>query len=217
MSDDRRHAALILAGGEARRLNGVDKASLDLGGATPLSLLIAALQDACDAIAISTNTQNPATAALEKPMLADPIPGVGPLGGVLAGLEWAHREGFARLLTVPGDTPFIPSNLTGKLTAPLSVASSGGRTHPLVACWPTAAAPKLRRWIEERMADARPTEGKSAVWRVRDFMETLGVWRVVEFSVENGDPFFNINTPHDLAMARTRRKAPCVDKKNVRP
>ncbi|GBQ97324.1 bifunctional molybdenum cofactor biosynthesis protein MoaAD [Acetobacter nitrogenifigens DSM 23921 = NBRC 105050] len=216
MSDDRRHAALILAGGEARRLNGVDKASLDLGGATPLSLLVAALQDACDAIAISTNTRNPATAALEKPMLADPIPGVGPLGGVLAGLEWAHREGFARLMTVPGDTPFIPSNLIEKLAAPLSVASSGGRTHPLIACWPTSAAPTLRNWIEERMAEARPEAGKSAAWRVRDFMKNLGAWRVVEFSAEDGDPFFNINTPQDLAWARTRREASRIDTKNVR-
>ncbi|WP_369823667.1 hypothetical protein, partial [Acetobacter sp. DsW_063] len=64
--------------------------------------------------------------------------------------------------------------------------------------------------------DARPDAGKSAVWRVRDFMKNLGVWRAVEFSVEDGDPFFNINTLHDLTLARTRRQTLCIDTKNVR-
>ena len=125
-------------------------------------------------------------------MLPDPIPGQGPLGGVLAGLEWAATLGAISLLTVPGDTPLIPPGLAVALAPAPAVAESGDRRHHLVALWPVAAGPALRAWLE--------TPGPRSV---RAFADTLAM-RPVRFA---GDPFANVNTPADLTALEARVQA----------
>ena len=99
-------------------------------------------------IALSANGDPSRFSAYGLPVLPDPIPGQGPLGGVLAGLEWAAGLGAHALLTVPGDTPLIPPGLSAALTPSPSVAESGGQRHHLVALWPVSAARPLRKWLQ---------------------------------------------------------------------
>jgi molybdenum cofactor guanylyltransferase len=182
-------AALILAGGMARRMGGGDKPLLDLAGTRMIERIVAALD--APHIAISANGDPARFAALQLPVLPDgDFTGEGPLAGVLAGLEWASSLGVAALLTVPGDTPFIPSGLAAALAPAPACAASNGRVHHLVALWPVARRGRLRRLL---MASGRRDVG--------DFASRIGMRRV-DFPAAKWDPFLNVNTPDDLAAAR---------------
>ena len=182
-------AAIVLAGGGGRRLGGVDKALLDLGGKSLIERIVAVL-DAND-IAISANGDPARFAALDLPVLPDgEFAGQGPLAGVLAGLEWAAGLGAETLLTVPGDTPFIPRGLAQSLAPAPACAASHGHAHHLVALWPVACRGELRRLL------AAP--GRRDVVH---FARAIGMRRV-DFAGAKWDPFLNVNTPEDLATAR---------------
>ena len=172
-------------------MGGGDKPLLRLGGQTLLARILATLARDHRFIAVSANG-DPARFGLALPILPDRIPGQGPLGGVLAGLEWAAGMGAPALLTVPGDTPLIPPGLAAALAPGPAVAESGGRRHHLVALWPTGCAPALRVWLQ--------TPGTRSV---RAFAETLGM-RPVPFA---GDPFANVNTAADLTALEARLAA----------
>jgi len=154
------------------------------------------------AIALSANGDPARFSRFGLPVLPDgPFAGEGPLAGLLAGLDWAAALGAAALLTVPGDTPFLPARLAPRLAPAPAVAASFGRLHHLVALWPVAA----RAALAARLAAPGPRA-------VAAFAATLAP-RVVEFDVESRaesragspggprDPFLNINTPADLARA----------------
>ena len=194
-----RPAALILAGGRAERLGGAEKPLLVLGGQTILERILAALADDVAAVALSANGDPARFARFGLPVLPDgPFAGEGPLAGLLAGLDWAAAFGAAALLTVPGDTPFLPTRLASRLAPAPAVAASAGRRHHLVALWPVAA----RASLAARLAASGPRA-------VAAFAATLRP-RVVEFDVESRvespgvprDPFLNVNTQADLALAR---------------
>ena len=186
-----KHAALILAGGEARRLGGVDKTLLVLDGRSLLARITERLRPQAAAIAVSANGDPARFAAYGLTVLPDgAFAGQGPLAGVLAGLEWAAAHGTEALLTVPGDTPFIPPDLAAALAPPPACAMSVGQVHFLVALWPVGAWDALRRFLS-----------KAGPRGVRDFSASLGMRRV-DFPVAAWDPFLNVNTADDLEAAR---------------
>jgi len=187
-----RPAGLILAGGAARRMGGGDKPLLDVGGVSMLGRLVAVLAGETAALAISANGDPARFAAFGLPVLEDAVAfaGRGPLAGVLAGLDWAAEGGAEVLLTVPGDTPFVPQGLAARLAPAPSVAASLGRRHHLVALWPVAARARLRAWL-----------GRGEPEGVGRFAATLGVREVV-FPGRPFDPFINVNAPDDLRAAR---------------
>ena len=86
-------AAIVLAGGQSRRMGGGDKALLDLGGRPMVAHVIDRL--GVVPTAISANGDPDRFAAFGLPVLPDPIPGwLGPLSGVLAGMGWAAAQGI---------------------------------------------------------------------------------------------------------------------------
>lgn len=196
-----RVSGLVLAGGLARRMGGCDKALMRLGARiTLLEVLLRRVAPQCGSLAISANGDPARFEAAALPVLADPPgPSRGPLAGVLAGLEHAAaRDPGGWLLTVPGDTPFVPADLVARLGAaarnvgrPVARATCDGRLHALVALWSCALREPLREALLER--DLR---------KVTAFQLMVGAvdvpWAAVPI-----DPFFNVNTPEDLAAART--------------
>ena len=132
-------------------------------------------------------------------MLADRRPGIGPLAGLLRGLEWAAGLGAGTLLTVPGDTPFIPADLPRLLSPAPAVAVSAGRRHHLVATWPVAWRLPLAAYLDGLAADA-PRHAHGAGTFVRSLSPPM---REVAFATEPLDPFFNLNTPADRLRAAT--------------
>ena len=184
-------AGIVLAGGAGTRLGGVDKALLPLGTRTLVECLLDRLAPQVGALAVSANGDPARYGHLGLPVLADEIVGRGPLGGVLRGLSWAAASGARSLLSVPGDTPFIPRDLVERLGAAPVWASSATGLHPLVGIWPVGCAAQLAGWLA-----AQPSG------RVRAFGETIGM-RACYFP-DVPDPFHNINTPDDLAAARAK-------------
>jgi len=183
-------AALVLAGGAARRMGGVDKPLLEVGGRTILQSVIEALGDLPKAI--SANGDPNRFASFGLPVLPDSeFKGEGPLAGILAGLDWAGTLGMQALLTVPGDMPFLPSGLAEVLWPAPKAARANGRSHHLVATWPIACKQKLRAFLTRRKTR-----------RVSDFAASINMI-YLDFGVESRDFFANINTPEDLAHARS--------------
>jgi molybdopterin-guanine dinucleotide biosynthesis protein A len=190
---------LVLAGGLARRMGGGDKALIRIGGATILDRVLACLSAQCAGVAINANGDPDRFAATGAPVIADNVEGfVGPLAGVLAGLDHLAKDGrgIEWLLTVPGDCPFLPDDLVerlhqvrrerGKL---LACAKSGDWRHPVVALWPVAFRDDLRHALVDE--DLRKIEA----WTGRHGV-AIAEWPTAPF-----DPFFNVNTPEDLAAA----------------
>ncbi|EJW10062.1 Molybdopterin-guanine dinucleotide biosynthesis protein MobA [Rhodovulum sp. PH10] len=187
---------LVLAGGRARRLGGGDKGFVRVGGRAILARVVEALAPACAAVVLNANDDPERFAAYALPVVPDGVPDrPGPLAGVLAGLDWAavHRPDLDRIVTAPADCPFLPADLVEKLaaaaSAPIACAASGGRRHPVVALWPVRLRAPLRR--------ALVVEGERKVEAV---MARFGV-ATAEWPVDPVDPFFNVNTPDDLATA----------------
>ncbi|MEJ0017132.1 MAG: molybdenum cofactor guanylyltransferase MobA [Acetobacteraceae bacterium] len=184
-----RTAAVILAGGGARRMGGGDKPLLELAGEPIIRRILAALDT--PEVAISANGDPARFSGLNLPVLPDrDFADQGPLAGVLAGLDWAAGLGAATLLTVPGDTPFIPHGLAAALAPAPSCAASQGHAHHLVALWPVACRDELRHLLS--------VPGRRDVMH---FARAIGMRRV-DFAVAKWDPFLNVNTPHELAVAR---------------
>jgi molybdenum cofactor guanylyltransferase len=128
----------------------------------------------------------------------DPQDFAGPLAGVLAGLEHCGRLGAAmtHVATLPADAPFAPHDFVARLHearrasgAAIAVAASGGRMHPVAALWPVALASDLRRALAQE--GLRKVEAFAARFPLA----------LAEWPCEPVDPFFNVNSPADLARA----------------
>ena len=194
-----RPLGLILAGGLARRMGGGDKPLTKIGGATILARVIERMTPQCTRIIINANGDPARFADTGLPVVADSVPDfAGPLAGILAGLDWAaaNRPDLAWVASVPGDCPFLPADLIARLHAarttegePLACARSGDWRHPVVGLWPVALREDLRR--------ALTVEGlhKIEIWTARH-----GV-AIADWPATPVDPFFNVNTPEDVAEA----------------
>jgi molybdopterin-guanine dinucleotide biosynthesis protein A len=190
---------LILAGGLARRMGGGDKARISIGGRTILDRVLATMAPQCGRLIINANGDPARFADTKLPVVADSVPDfAGPLAGILAGLDWAaaHAPDVTDLASVPGDCPFLPSDLVQRLAmartaarTPLACARSGDWRHPVVGLWPVA--------LREDLRQALTVEGlhKIEIWTARH-----GV-AIADWPVEPVDPFFNVNTPEDVAAA----------------
>src|SRR6185436_19174937 len=109
---------LVLAGGLARRMGGGDKALIRIGNETILERALARLTPQVSGIVLNANGDPARFASFGLPVAADSVPDfAGPLAGILAGLDWvaANRPGIAWLVSVPGDCPFLPHDLVGRL------------------------------------------------------------------------------------------------------
>jgi len=196
---DRRPVVLVLAGGRATRMGGGDKALRPFGRTTLLDHVLARMAGQGGAVVLNANGDPARMARFGLPVLPDTVPDhPGPLAGVLAGMEWvlAHAPGTADLVTVPTDSPFLPTDLVARLIAArdaagaeIACASSAGRMHPVAGLWPVRLAPLLRHaLVEERL------------YRVNRWAARFAL-AVAAFPTDPFDPFLNVNTPDDLAAA----------------
>jgi molybdopterin-guanine dinucleotide biosynthesis protein A len=205
METDRRPVAVVLAGGLARRMGGGDKPLRVLAGRALLDHVLDRVRPQVGTVALSANGDPARFAAWGLPVLADALPGhPGPLAGVLAGMRWAAALGAADVLSVPADTPFLPADLVVGLAAarraagvPIACAASLGRAHPVVALWPVA------------LADALAAALRDGVREVARWAAGQGV-ASAEFDAAGGDPFFNVNSPEELAQAEVLLATPAT-------
>lgn len=124
---------------------------------------------------------------------------LGPLGGVLAGLDWVadHAHAAELMATIPVDGPFLPRDLIARLhdareqtRAEIACAASDGRRHGVYALWPISLRGNLRQALMQE--DVRKVDRFLARHAV-----ALSEWETARI-----DPFFNINTTDDREKAR---------------
>jgi molybdopterin-guanine dinucleotide biosynthesis protein A len=195
---------VILAGGKASRMGGVDKCFLPLMGRLVIDSVMERLVQQVPQIAINANGDLTRFENFNLPTVSDSVVDFpGPLAGVLAGLDWAATQGASHILTVAADTPFFPMDLRIKLeraqlsqSKPISLAATQGvdrlNMHPTFGLWPVALREDLRCQLGV------------GVRKVVQWAERHGKADAI-FNVISQDPFFNINTPEDLMQAEAMR------------
>jgi molybdenum cofactor guanylyltransferase len=129
----------VLAGGAGSRMGG-QKANQLLGGKALINWVVGALEG-CSRIAVVGDPK--AADQINAVTLTDPVGAPnGPLAGVLSALIWAKSLGAVFLVTVPCDTPFLPSDCAQRLVSAanfnsmsVACARSEAGLEPLVAAW----------------------------------------------------------------------------------
>jgi molybdenum cofactor guanylyltransferase len=191
-----RVSAAILAGGRARRLGGVDKAALLLGGTRIIDRQLAILTALSEDVLIVANDAT-RYAAFPLPVIPDVVPGTGALGGIYSALQAARHE---LVVIVACDLPFVTRALLDRLIgeavdeADAVVPRSSRGLEPLCAVYRKRCAPVLRERIDRQAL------------QVSALLDVLQVRELGPESLEPFDPdgrlFANVNTPHDYARAR---------------
>lgn len=171
--------AIVLAGGRSRRLGGVDKAGLVVGGSTLLDGVIAACAGASRLVAVGPVRP---TARAGIRWCRESPPGGGPVAALAAGL----REVVAPLVAVLGcDLPYVDAAAVAELVEGASLGADGaifvdgeGRDQPLAGTYRTAAlveavrtatSPALRVLVERldlrRIPDLRGVARDCDTWQ----------------------------------------------------
>jgi len=140
--------AFILAGGKASRMGGRNKAFLLAQGEPILARMLAILGPRMPVTVVSDRAAD--FAPFGVPVIADRMPGLGPLGGIEAGLAATDRE---QNLFLACDLPY----LTWPLLAPLVAGCEGfdvtlyrhQRYEPLVAVYARSCLPHVRALIAQ--------------------------------------------------------------------
>ena len=202
---------VVLAGGEGRRMGpGALKPLRLLAGRPLVAHVVDRLRPQVMDLVVVANDPAPEFRALDVPVIADP-PDIeemarregrrlGPLAGILAGMEWAvdHHPHCGWILTAPADVPFLPLDLTVRLCGLMHVPEPdvlmvrhGRRREHTLAIWSVKLAADLRRAILE--------EGMR---RVETFAQRYAFEELVWPG--NAAPFLNVNTPAELSEAMRR-------------
>lgn len=190
---------VILAGGRATRMGGGDKGLREVAGESLLARVIARLGAQCAPLALNANGDPGRFAGFGLPVLPDSLPDhPGPLAGVLAGLDWAASLGAGAIVTAAADTPFFPADLSRRLQeaagpeglalAACPDAAGKLQRHPTFGLWPVALRDDLRAALQGGLR-------KIVLWTDAHGAGTA------RFEAAPFDPFFNVNTPEDIAEA----------------
>src|SRR5256886_4266623 len=195
VTQDLRITGVILAGRQGRRMGTIDKGLGSIDGRPMVAHVIGRLRPQVDEILINANQHRVEYEAFGYPVLADAIGGfAGPLAGLQVAL--AHAS-FARVATVPCDSPFLPADLIARLSAALeaseaelAVARTFDQPHPVFALVRKTVLPHLTQFLEGggRKIDA--------------WYATL---KTVEVAFDDeAEAFRNINTTDELSQASRR-------------
>jgi molybdopterin-guanine dinucleotide biosynthesis protein A len=184
---------IVLAGGQGRRMGGVDKGLQLLNGRPMIAHVTARLAPQVDDIVINANQNREAYSTFGYPVVPDAIEGyAGPLAGLHAGLQAATQ---ALVVTVPCDSPFLPADLVARLASALgdndlAVAKTGAQAHPVFAL--------VRRTLLAHLAAYLAGGGR----KIDAWYASL---KVVEVAFDDeADAFSNINTREELREHESR-------------
>lgn len=179
---------LILAGGLATRMGGVDKGLVPLAGRPMVAYIIESLRPQTAALMINANRSHDSYRQYQLPVVADQVGEyAGPLAGMASGLAASQTEW---IVTVPCDSPLVPPDLVARLLqalqreqADLAVAEGAGRLQPVFALLPRRLLPSLEAFLAagERKIDRWYAQHRMAVASFADTPEA----------------FLNVNTPAD--------------------
>ncbi|MDP3868009.1 molybdenum cofactor guanylyltransferase [Phenylobacterium sp.] len=186
--------AVVLAGGEGRRMGG-GKPLRAWGGRPLLFRAIELAGGYASQVAVAVREAGQAGQGAEIPLLFDPPEIGGPLAGLASALDFGRRCGATWVQTLACDMPYLPPDLSDRLAGALApevgavLPTSGGRLHPICGLWRVGSRDRLEAYL---------TTGRSSL---RGFAEHVGL-REVAWDTPGADPFLNLNTLEDLAACQ---------------
>lgn len=193
MNGQSKISAVVLAGGQARRMGQQDKGLVEFKQRPLVSYAIDALAGITTQISISANRNLEHYKQFGYPVIADGREGFdGPLAGILAAMQASSAE---ILLVLPCDTPLIQTAHLQRLLDGLqadkdiAVAFDGERLHPVVMALKTHLQKNLSEYLNSG-------ERKLQSWLYQHNLAT------VDFS-DQPQVFANINTLDELAKLQT--------------
>lgn len=188
----------FLAGGQARRLGGIDKCLIKISNKSILNWQLEKTSQFSVQL-LNANGDLNRFSQFNLTIVPDVIDGFfGPLLGILSLMKYSqkHFSSADWMLSCATDAPFIPHNLgevllkhSTKSRTDIVMATSNGRKHPVFCLWKLNLADKL----EEALI-------KNKIRKIELFTAQQNT-RYVDFSA-TPDPFFNINTEQDIFKAR---------------
>ena len=201
-------SAVVLAGGRATRMGGVDKGLVEVGGKTMVEHVVHALRPQVAKIFINANRNQQRYQALSgHTVVADSIADfAGPLAGMASVMQ---RTETPWLVSAPCDSPLVTADLVSRLLdaaqtqrARIAVAHDGERLQPVFALLQVSL-------LDSMLAYLHAGERKIDMWFAKHEMVP------VDFS-DAQQTFVNVNTPaqrdsvetalaaRDLATTKTR-------------
>ena len=191
--------AVIMTGGKSSRMGGGIKTLMQFNEKIIFERILESLQNQINNIIINNNDMSYQFKKYNLPVIEDKIKGyLGPLAGIHASLEWVTKnlKNIEWIVSIPGDTPFIPDNLVEKLynkaeryKKNIIIAKSNEKIHPIVGIWNVSLLQKLEKAILEG-------ERKIIIWAKKNQLDYQ------EFINDRYDPFFNINYNEDIETAK---------------
>lgn len=194
---------VVLCGGLSRRL-GEDKAAARLGERSLLERAVQTLRPLCDQLFLACGSRD-RYAELGLPRVLDEAPELGPVSGLIAGLEAARAS---HVLAVACDMPFLTPELLGALveraaadSLDVAVLASERGVEPLCAVYGRRCLRAMRaaraagRHRVLAFLEEPPAPGEAPLEVGRLHLGELGRGATPE-------RLTNVNTPEDLARAR---------------
>lgn len=183
-------STIILAGGRATRMGGIDKGQVLLQQKSLIAHVIERLSPQVDEILINANRKIDTYQLLGYQVLQDEIPDfAGPLAGIQLGLKYAHGD---YVLTAPCDSPLLPLDLAKRLhnalsknDADIAIVMSNGHVHPVFCLCKKSVLPTLNDYLSQG--------GR----KVREWQQSLN-HVYVDYS-DSETAFTNLNTEQDLS------------------
>jgi molybdopterin-guanine dinucleotide biosynthesis protein A len=181
---------LILAGGLARRMGGIDKGLVPLAGKPMVEHVLEGLRPQVARVLVNANRNLQAYARYGCAVVSDTLEGyLGPLAGALSALRVIDTD---LLLTVPCDSPLVAPDLARRMhqalvsrQADLAVAHDGHRQQPVFLLLKRGLADDLEAYLASG-------ERKIDRWFARH--------RLAEADLsDRPDSFININEPAETA------------------
>ena len=195
-------AVIIMIGGKSSRLGGGIKSLIKINNKKIFDIILERIQPQIDKIFVNSNIEDTEISKYKFPIIKDVKQGyLGPLAGIHAGMQWLNKNKpeVDWLLTLPGDTPFIPLNLVSCFEEKINqdskiiLAKSNDKIHPIIGAWHTSLLTSLNEHLESGTR-------KILEWAKNHPLEFL------EFNEKSYDPFFNINTQIDINKAEDIEK-----------
>lgn len=198
-------AAVILAGGQSRRMKGQDKSLITVAGTPLIDHVAMRIGSQVSSILVSANESNHgALAELGYAVVCDSKHDKGPVWGIVSCLRWLQQNApeLDAIVTLPCDTPVFPQDLITRFQSiceaapdrPVYVVTSG-HAHYTFGLWPLALSTQL---------EALYAEGKTSL---RACLSQLEAQQLV-YSPQQLGPmdFFNLNQPEDIELVRVYMK-----------
>jgi molybdopterin-guanine dinucleotide biosynthesis protein A len=199
---------VIVAGGQASRMNHLDKPLLPLAGKPLIQHVIDLARPQVADLVINVNRTLASYRQFQLPLVTDlSKPCEGPLIGIYSAMQWFIDQDIEAqyLACFPADVPAFPADIVGQLASQLqkqpgpaagrdksvkTVAwcQTGDQVQPLFSLWPFSLLTNLERAIE------RGVHGPRLFFRDHENV-------ILQLPAAQAPQFFNINTPAELATA----------------